>query len=175
MKSTDRILAQRYARAFDSLSQNASQATALFESLKVATQQLKWARSFMLNPAVASTKKKLFIQELFSQEKEVIAFLSILIEAKRYYLLDACVEEIEVLLRERLGIVQVSVQSAFELSAELKKRVEDALRLFSGKEPQTTYQVDPSLLGGLRAQIGDVLIDGSLKRKFEKLREEITK
>ena len=175
MKSTDRILAQRYARAFDGLSQSAQQAAACFEALRMAAEQLKQAQTFMQNPAVSSVQKKAFVQDLFSSEKEVVAFLSALIEAKRYYLLDECVKEISLLLKNRQGIVHANVQTAFALTQEQKQRVEEALKVFSGKNIEATYEVEPSLLGGLRVRLADVLIDGSLKRKFEKLREEITK
>ena len=175
MKTTDRILAQRYARAFDGLSQSAQQAAACFEALRMAGEQLKQAQTFMQNPAVSSVQKKAFVQELFSSEKEVVAFLSALIEAKRYYLLDECVKEISLLLKNRQGIVHANVQTAFALTQEQKQRVEEALKVFSGKNIEATYEVEPSLLGGLRVRLADVLIDGSLKRKFEKLREEITK
>lgn len=175
MKSTDRILAQRYARAFDGLSQTAQQALDCFKALQTAAQQLKQAQPLMLNPAVSSVQKKALVKELFASEKEVVAFLSILLETKRFYLLEECVKEVALLLDHRLGIAKATVQTAFALTEDQKKHVEEALKIFSGKEIQADYQTDASLLGGLRVQIGDVLIDGSLKRKFEKLREEIIK
>ena len=175
MKSTDRILAQRYARAFDGLSTSAEQAEKRFASLRVATELLKQAKSLMADPAVASSKKIAFAQEVLQEDKAVTHFISVLLEAKRYYLLDECLLQVSHLLDQRLGIARAHVKTAFALTAEQKKKVEESLSSFTGKKALVQYETDPALLGGICAQVGDVLIDGTLKRRFEKLREELTK
>lgn len=175
MKSADRILAGRYARAFDSLSKNGAEASARFGALKQAAQILRGAQKYMDDPAVPSADKLAFAKKAFAEDKSVAGFVSALLEAKRYYLLDACVEEVRALLDNRLGIARAKVQTAFELSAEQKKRVEEALGEFAGKEIHAEYKTDPSLLGGLSARLGDVLIDGTLESRFAKLQEELTK
>jgi len=175
MKSTDRILAQRYARAFDGISNSAEQAQAHFESLRLAAELLKQAHCFMEDPAVSSSKKIAFIRQILQEEKTVSSFIGILLEAKRYYLLEECVTQVGALLDERLGIVRAKVKTAFSLNEEQKQRVAEALSMFTGKTARVQYETDPALLGGICAQVGDVLIDGTLKRRFEKLREELTK
>ncbi len=175
MKSADRILAGRYARAFDALSENNADAAERFNALKQAAQVLRGAKAYMNDPAVASVDKIHLVKEAFASDKEVSGFISALLEAKRYYLLDVCVSELRLLLDKRLGVLRAQVQTAFELSADQKKRVEEALGQFAGKQVQAQYTTDPSLLGGLSARLGDVLIDGTLKGRFAKLQEELTK
>ena len=84
-------------------------------------------------------------------------------------------DEVGALLDSRLGIARAKVQTAFELTPQQKKKVEEALGQFAGKDIRAEYKTDPSLLGGLCARLGDVLIDGTLKGRFEKLQEELTK
>lgn len=176
MKSTDRILAQRYARAFDGLSKDGAQASARYGVLRAAAGALAGAKKYMEDPAVPSADKKAFVAQILDGEKAAAGFVVALIEAKRYYLLDACVEDAGKLLDERLGVVRPVVQTAFELGEEQKKRVEEALGRFAGgKKAEARFETDPALLGGLRARMGDTLIDGSLKGQFEKLQEELTK
>ncbi len=175
MKSADRILARRYARAFDALSQDSTQAAARFETLQHAAHALRAVQAYMQDPAFSSAEKAAWIEDVLQGDRAVAGFICALVQAKRYYLLDSCVEEVGLLLDERLGRVRAHVQTAFELSDGQKKRVEEALGRFSGKSACVQYQTDPALLGGLRAQIGDVLIDGTLKAKFEKLKQELTK
>lgn len=175
MKSTDRILAGRYARAFDALSHTPQQAAQRLEDLRGAAHALRAAAKYMNDPAVPTADKKAFAAAVFAQNKTISAFVMALLEAKRYYLLDACVEEAAKLADEHLGIVRADVETAFELGAEQKKRVEESLSRFTGKKAVASFSVDESLLGGLRAKTGDVLIDGSLKRQFERLQEELTK
>lgn len=175
MKSIDRILAKRYARAFDALSPDGESARRACGALCAAAQVLAAAEPFMAAPSVPSAQKKAFVSELFGGDKAVAGFLCTLLDAKRYRLLDACVQEVSALADERLGIVRADVQTAFELTQEQKKRVEEALGRFTGKKALVQFTSDPALLGGLRARLGDVLIDGTLKRQFEKLQEELTK
>lgn len=175
MQSADRILAKRYARAFDALSSDGNEASARFQMLRAAAQALAGARAYMQNPGVPLTDKKALVLQTAGEDQAVTGFLCALLDAKRYYLLDECVREAGALADERLGIVRARVQTAFALDEVQKKRVEDTLNRFSGRSAQAEFETDPSLLGGLRAQMGDVLIDGTLKRQFEKLQEELTK
>ena len=175
MKSTDRILAKRYARAYDELSKKDSDVMQAYESLQSASKALQQAQHHMADPAVSSTAKTAFVHTVFNKQPRVERFLRALLEAKRYYLLDACVEEVQKLTDMRLGIVRAQVETAFELSAAQKKKVEETLSKFTGKKARAQFEVKPELLGGLRAQVEDTLIDGSLQGKLKKLEEELTK
>ena len=175
MKSTDRILAQRYARAYDALSKNDSDATRACQALCAAVQALRQAQGYMHDPAVSSAEKTDFVHALFKQEPHVENLLKALLQAKRYYLLEPCAAEVQKLADKRLGIVRAQVETAFELSAAQKKKVEEVLSEFSGKHAQANFKVNPHLLGGFRARLEDTLIDGSLQGKFKKLEEELTK
>jgi len=175
MKSTDRILASRYARAYDALSQNAAQAVVAYETLQAASVALQQAQSYMQDPAVPTGEKQAFVQELFGAKNTVTHFLNTLLEAKRYYLLAACVEEVARLLDARQGIVRAQVETAFKLTQEQQSKVEETLSKFTGKTARAVFAVRPGLLGGLRARIEDQLIDGSLKGRFEKLQQQLTK
>lgn len=175
MQSTDRLLAKKYARAFDALSADGEQASARYQALRAAAQALAAAKAYMAAPGAPLAQKKELALAAAGEDKAAAGFLCVLLEAKRYYLLDECVREVSALADERQGIVRAKVQTAFALSQAQKKRVEETLSRFSGRDVRAEFETDPSLLGGLRAQMGDVLIDGSLKRQFEKLREELIK
>ena len=175
MKSTDRILAQRYARAYDALSASDSAATRACQLLCMAAQALQGAKAYMRDPAIPSADKTAFLHFLFSDQPQVEHFLCALLQAKRYYLLDRCVVEVQKRADKRLGIRRAQVETAFELSDEQKKKIEAVLSKFSGAHVQAQFQTNQELLGGLRAQLGDMLIDGSLQGKFKKLEEELNK
>ena len=175
MKSTDRILAKRYGRAYDELSKDDSSAVEACRALCAAAETLAKVCHYMYDPAVSSAAKMAFVHQVFSSQPQVENFLRALLQAKRYYLLEACVREVQKLADKRLNIVRARVQTAFELSAEQKKKVEETLSSFSGKNAQADFAVNPELLGGLLVKMEDVLIDGSLQGKFQKLEEELTK
>ena len=175
MKSTDRILAKRYAKAYDALSTNAEQASLSCQALCQAAALLTQARPYMQDPAVPTAEKIAFVQQLFGAQQTVTQFLAVLLKAKRYYLLDACVVDVQDLLDARQGVVRAEVQSAFELTQDAKQKVQQVLSSFTGKKAVGHFTTDKNLLGGLRVRIDDRLIDGSLKGRFEKLQEQLTK
>lgn len=175
MKSTDCILAGRYARAYDALSKNNTDAVNACEALCVAAQVLRQAQTYMCDPAIPLAAKTDLIHALFEQQPQIEGFLRILLEAKRYYLLDSCVADVQKLADKRQGIVRARVETAFKLSAEQQKKTEEILSRFSGKQVQAQFKVCPELLGGLRAQLDDVLVDGSLQGKLKRLEAELIK
>lgn len=175
MKSADRILAQRYARAYDALSQDTAQAARAYGALRAAEESLRELQAYMQSPTVALAAKQALVRQLFGQEEAVVNFIGVLLAAKRYYLLQTCVQEIGHLLDVRQGIIRAQVRSACPLSPQQQKKVEQTLSQFTGKTAQAQFAVQPQLLGGLCVQMEDVWIDGSLKGRFEKLQKELLK
>jgi F-type H+-transporting ATPase subunit delta len=67
--------------------------------------------------------------------------------------------------------VIAQVRSAVALSDEQKSRLAEALAKNTGKQVEVVVEVDPSVLGGLVTQIGDTVIDGSVRQRLSQLRE----
>ncbi|MBA3956377.1 MAG: ATP synthase F1 subunit delta [Acidimicrobiia bacterium] len=65
------------------------------------------------------------------------------------------------------------VRSAVPLSDDQKSRLADALGRATGKDVEVKVIIDPSVLGGLVAQVGDTVIDGTVRTKLDQLRETI--
>jgi F-type H+-transporting ATPase subunit delta len=62
------------------------------------------------------------------------------------------------------------VRSAIALSDEQTSRLADALGRVTGKNVEVKVVVDPTVQGGLVAQVDDTVIDGSVRRRLEQLR-----
>jgi F-type H+-transporting ATPase subunit delta len=67
--------------------------------------------------------------------------------------------------------VIAQVRSAVALSDEQKSRLAEALAKNTGKQVEVVVEVDPSVLGGLVTQIGDTVIDGTVRQRLSQLRE----
>jgi len=63
------------------------------------------------------------------------------------------------------------VESAVELTEELRKEITDGLTDKYGKHLTFEYKVNPELLGGVRAQVGSDVWDGSVKARLANLAE----
>ncbi|MGH9279609.1 MAG: ATP synthase F1 subunit delta [Acidimicrobiales bacterium] len=65
------------------------------------------------------------------------------------------------------------VRSATPLDREVQERLQRALSRALGKEVEVKVIVDPSVMGGLVAKVGDTVIDGSVRHKLERLKETL--
>ena len=65
------------------------------------------------------------------------------------------------------------VRSAIELTPEQTERLRQSLNRATGKDVEVKVVVDPSVLGGIVARVGDVVIDGTVRHRLEQLREQI--
>ncbi len=62
------------------------------------------------------------------------------------------------------------VRSAVELTDDQKQRLVAALEASTGKKVELKVIIDPTVLGGLVAQVGDTVIDGSIKTRLQQLK-----
>ena len=65
------------------------------------------------------------------------------------------------------------VRTAFDLDEETVQRLTEALSRATGKQVEVQLVVDPSLVGGVVARVGDTVIDGSLRHRWEGLRQAL--
>jgi F-type H+-transporting ATPase subunit delta len=73
------------------------------------------------------------------------------------------------------GILRARVTSAGELGVKDKKAIGDELEKQTGKKVELTVDVDASLIGGLRTEIGGRLFDGSIKTQLKRIENTLTK
>jgi len=65
------------------------------------------------------------------------------------------------------------VRSAIALTEDQKSRLAEALGKATGKQVEVKVIIDPSIQGGLVAQVGDTVIDGSVRRRLEQLKNAL--
>ena len=74
---------------------------------------------------------------------------------------------------ERDAVI-AEVRSAIELDDETVSRLAVSLSKATGKQVEVKTVVDPAVLGGIVARVGDTVIDGSLRHRLEELRDKLT-
>jgi F-type H+-transporting ATPase subunit delta len=65
------------------------------------------------------------------------------------------------------------VRAAVPLDDEQRRRLSEALEKATGKKVELKVLVDPSVLGGVVARVGDTVIDGTVRRRLDQLRESL--
>jgi F-type H+-transporting ATPase subunit delta len=69
--------------------------------------------------------------------------------------------------------VIAEVRTAFELDEDTVRRLAEALSRATGKQVEVKTVVDPSVVGGVVARVGETVIDGSLRHRLEGLRQAL--
>jgi F-type H+-transporting ATPase subunit delta len=102
------------------------------------------------------------------------AFLSLLMENQRVDYLPEIAEHFEALAAEDQNVAEVEIVSAVQLDESQRERLAAAMRRRLQRDVRLDCRVDPALIGGAIVRSGDLLIDGSLKGKLERLETELT-
>ncbi len=77
------------------------------------------------------------------------------------------------LLDAQRGRQRAYVTTAVAMTDEQRRKVADQARRLSGREPVLVERIDPDILGGVVLQIGDHVVDGSLKLKLRKMKADL--
>ncbi len=102
------------------------------------------------------------------------ALLALLTENGRLGFLPEIATRFEELVAEDRNVADVELVSATTLDERQKERLAGALRNRLRRDVRLHCTVDPSLIGGAVVRSGDLLIDGSLKGKLERLETDLT-
>ena len=100
-------------------------------------------------------------------------FLKLLVQKKRAEILPEIAEEFQIMVDDDKNISHGTVISAVELDAELQGKVQATLEKLTGKKVELTASVDPSIIGGVIAKVGDLVLDGSIKTQLASLKDSI--
>lgn len=82
-------------------------------------------------------------------------------------------QELSELAAEARNAVVAEVRSATPLDSRQRTALQSALSKATGKKVAVKVMVDPSLIGGIVAKIGETIIDGSVKRRLEQLKDQV--
>lgn len=170
-------IARPYAEAVFALADKAGALVPWSEALSrlAAIARAPEMARLLGNPGVSDAQVvDLFVAAAGEMPAEAKAFLRALAENKRLPVLPEVAVLYEAHKAEREGAVDAHIASAFPLEgAELSALVGDLERRFKRKvRPQVS--VDPELIGGARIQVGDQVIDGSVRGKLEAMRIGLT-
>ena len=126
------------------------------------------------DPRVPGERKQGIVDDLLGAKASpvTVAAMNFLVAAGQAKHLSDIALKLAELSADAEGEVVAEVRSPMELDAGQIERLQAALSRATNKKVQVKVVVDPSVVGGLVAKVGDTVLDGSVRGRFNELREQ---
>jgi F-type H+-transporting ATPase subunit delta len=130
----------------------------------------------MVNPAVPVPRKRAAMIELTGRANlsPILSKLLVLLAGRdRLVLLPDLLAAYRERLLDHQNVVRAEITTASPLAADRAQAIERGLAQLTGRTIRLAAHVDPSIIGGVVARLGDTVYDGSVTRQLAKIREKL--
>lgn len=168
--------AKRYAKAVFEVAQSEGRVEHWEHSLARLHELLadRKVAEVLTNRTIAASERMRFVAESpHLLDVEATNLAKLLIESNRVRDIDGIVAEFDRLVDEAAGRVRATVTAAIELDAHDRDRIARELSTRLNKEVKVQVTVDPRILGGIKIQYGDHVVDGTVATKLQQLRRRL--
>jgi F-type H+-transporting ATPase subunit delta len=169
--------ARVYAEALFEAGRNKGNLDALHEQLGQFTDAVDRNRDlqvFFFSPYLSSTEKKDGIERAISgAEPELINFLELLVDKHRMPEIFRIRRQLDELWKRENRRIDVTVTSAVELDPAVVAKIGQEVERQTGEEVDLSSRVDDQVLGGIVLQVGNMVLDASIRNRLEKLRKSV--
>lgn len=147
----------------------------LFRFARTLEQQHE-LRDALTDPGLPAERKRALLAEVLGERTDPVTvnLLGFVIEQGRARELGAIVDELVAVAAERRQSAVAEVRTAVPLDAGHRDRLAEALERATGRKVELKVVVDPTVVGGVVARVGDQVIDGSVRRRLELARERLS-
>jgi F-type H+-transporting ATPase subunit delta len=170
-------LARVYAESLFGVAREHGNLDVVREQLDQFTEALAGNRElelFFFSPYFSSKEKLEGLELAVSgADPDLQNFLEMLIEKHRMPAIFRIRRRFEELWKEENQRIEVTVTSAIELDPAIAEEVGAAVESQTGRSVELTSKVDESIVGGLVLQVGNMVLDASIKNRLEKLRRSV--
>ena len=131
---------------------------------------------FLFSPYFSSEEKKDGVRRIVSDADErLVNFLELLAERHRMPVLFRIRRSFDAMWAEENRLLPVTVTSAVELDQGLVEDIGTRIGEQTGRRVELSSSVDPDVLGGLRVQVGNMVLDATVRNRLEQLRKQVTR
>ena len=173
-KSFSTETSERYSRALFEVAKDSKELDKI--EMDVQNIQLLFSTSsdiknFIQNPTISIDNQNTavnFLAEKLNFAKNLKNFLLLLIKKRRIFFVLKIFDSFLKLCSNSRGEVKASLISSKELSQIELDKIGDELSKSMGSIIKFDYKIDKDLIGGLKLQLGSIMIDTSIKNKLKK-------
>lgn len=173
-------IARRYARALIDVAAESNKLDAWAGQLDTFVQALGTSRELndvMVNPAYGRPERMAVVEAVMKSlggfDPEVQNFMRLLVDRNRMIFLPDIARIYRDLADARAGRLRGKVISAVELPKQSVEKIGQILEAVTQRKVVLETKVDPSILGGVSAQVGSVVYDGSIRTQLEEMRRQL--
>ena len=172
-------IGRRYAKALLQIGIASKSFDALGRELDRAAETIANSpelKGALENPIFAASKRHLVLEEVarrLALSTPTRNLLLLLLDKGRIAALPDIARAHRELVDEQAGRARATVTSASPLDPAVESRLKGALEKQTGKTIILDKKIDASLIGGVVAQVGDLVFDGSVRTKLQRIREEL--
>jgi F-type H+-transporting ATPase subunit delta len=170
-------IARVYATALFAAAKDRGKLDAIRDQLAQFVDALNENREmqlFLFSPYFSSAEKIEGLRKALSDpEPEFENFLELLLEKGRMPVIFRIQRQYNALWDKENKRLGVTVTSAVELDPEIAKRIGAEIEEQTGNTVELESRVDPEILGGLVLQVGNMVLDTSIRNRLEKLRKSV--
>jgi len=173
--------ARRYARALFGLAQDdrrVREIRAEFDNFAELMAESAELRDALLTPLHPVLQRKAVLDAIMEREgasRLLRNFFAFLVDQRRLVDFSGVRDEFSRLADDASGLMTAEVVSASPIDDRRKDRLRRALSERTGHEVRLAIRIDPGLIGGAIAKVGDVVFDGSLRTQLSQLRANLMK
>lgn len=179
-ENENKLVSERYAQALlELVSDNLSKEDILKELLDI-TESVKGSgdlNKVMTSPVISNDEKKNVISKLYENttNKVILNFLKLLVDKNRFSMLESITKEYKNEINRLNNLLSINVTSAIDLTEDEKSAIKDKLSNILNKNIKLEWATNPDIIAGLVFEVGDNIIDNSLRHKLQDLSRNIMK
>jgi ATP synthase F1 delta subunit len=170
-------VAHAYAAAFFDVGKEKGKLDALRDQLAQFAEALDRDRDlqvFFFSPYFSSEEKIDGAKRaIVGADPEFVNFLALLIEKGRMPEIFRIRRQFEELWKHENRRIDVTVTSAVELDPAVVSKIGEEIQRQTGQEVELASRVDEEILGGVVLQVGNMVLDASIRSRLEKLRKSV--
>jgi F-type H+-transporting ATPase subunit delta len=172
-------IAEVYSRALFEVAKEHDVLDRVHDELGEFAEALSTERNlqvFLFSPYFSSGEKKKGVGRIVSDADERLTnFLELLAERHRMPALFRIRRSFDAMWAEENKLLPVSVTSAVELDERIVEEIGKEIEEQTGRRVELSSSVDPDVLGGLRLQVGNMVLDATVRNRLEQLRKQVAR
>jgi ATP synthase F1 delta subunit len=172
-------LAEVYARALFEAADEADKLDKVRDQLGEFADALSESRDlqvFFFSPYFSTDEKVEGLKKVVTDSDDIVEnFLALLVEKHRMPAVFRIRDRFNRMWQEENKVLPVQITSAIELDKSTVSDIGDRIGEKTGRKVELSSTVDPDILGGIVLQVGNNVLDASIRNRLENLRKQVAR